>query len=104
MADGGLANLRRLDLRRAGQRHPAMSGGPGRVLLACTFPGHGPGWVPTAALPLCRPWRCRRKLLGVWKASSTRWLRDLVAGLEQRHAASGGRGPRPVVLWDEAGA
>lgn len=40
-------------------------------------------------------------MLGVWKQSSIKWLRALVAELEQRHAeAGGGRGSAPVVLWD----
>lgn len=46
-----------------------------------------------------------RKMLGVWKASSTRWLRDLVAALEERHLAGrGSPGSCPLVLWDEGEA
>lgn len=42
-----------------------------------------------------------RKMLGVWKQSSNRWLRELVAALQARHVAAGGSpGSAPVVEWD----
>lgn len=40
-------------------------------------------------------------MLGAWKASSVKWLRELVAALEARHAEAGGAwGSRPRVLWN----
>ncbi|KAL4428433.1 hypothetical protein ABPG75_002522 [Micractinium tetrahymenae] len=42
-----------------------------------------------------------RKMLGVWKQSSIRWLRELVEVLQARHAAAGGSpGSAPTVEWD----
>lgn len=42
-----------------------------------------------------------RKMLGVWKQSSIRWLRELVEALRTRHTAAGGSpGSAPVVQWD----
>ena len=42
-----------------------------------------------------------RKMLGVWKESSIRWLRELVQELEQRHLDYGfSASTVPVVLWD----
>lgn len=44
--------------------------------------------------------RCR-KMLGVWKQSSIRWLQELVEALHVRHEAFGGSlDSAPVVQWD----
>ena len=111
-AGSGLDSIRRLDLRHAARRcgdgtvcwveqHAVVpdadthAAGRGQSAMAVA-PARSPCAVQTDRLcPCCR------KMLGVWKESSIKWLQELQDELDERHADSECcPSARPLVVWD----